>query len=286
MAMDMLLERLRRLINLFFGKDAFVKIDLSDINHSCVEDVDKILQTYKNIQQVAEFILEGKPSIQSIPTRLYLFSNVQRVILCGNQLQDIPWSIVYLRRLKEFDVSFNALTFLPRIVGHIPTLEVLSIRNNLITYLPTDLINLPKLKTLNVQGNPLVSPPHEIAEKGLQSILHYLKIRKGRRNLFAKFTPWISDNDITKVMEVPSLLELSVKCVLDCRIDFVGARDIPPRLKSSLEDMKKQEQKSLFICKCEVCNKYFSNKFNFEIHDCGNKVVSNQSAPTSVLARR
>lgn len=57
--MDMLLERLRRLINLFLGKDAFVKIDLSDINHSCVEDVDKILQTYKNIQQVVEFILEA-----------------------------------------------------------------------------------------------------------------------------------------------------------------------------------------------------------------------------------
>ena len=63
------------------------------------------------------------------------------------------------------------------------------------------------------------------------------------------------------------------RCILDCHIDFLGARDIPPRLKSNLEDIKKEEQTSIFICKCDVCKKYFSNKFKFEIHDCGNKPV-------------
>jgi len=53
--------------------------------------------------------LQGKPTIQSIPIQLFFFSNLQRLILCGNQLQDIPWSVIYLRQLKELDVSFNAL---------------------------------------------------------------------------------------------------------------------------------------------------------------------------------
>lgn len=55
------------------------------------------------------FALQGKPSIHSIPIQLFYFTNLQRLSLCGNQLQDIPWSIIYLRQLKELDVSFNAL---------------------------------------------------------------------------------------------------------------------------------------------------------------------------------
>lgn len=208
---------------------------------------------------------------------------MQRISFCGNQLQDIPWSIIYLRKLKELDVSFNALIVLPRIVGHIPTLEVLSIRNNFITFLPTELLNLTKLKTLKVQGNPLASPPQETAKQGLRAILDYLKKRKHRRNLFATFTPWFCVSDSLITLEVPTLLELSVKCILDCHVDFLGATGIPPRIKTQLEDIKKEEQNSVFICKCDVCKKYFSSKFNFEIHDCGNNsVVSNYFAASSI----
>lgn len=281
--MDFLLERFRRLVSFLFGKEVFkTKICLTNVDVSSVEEVDRILETYQNPHQVVEFILEGKPTIQSIPIQLFFFSNLQRLILCGNQLQDIPWSVIYLRQLKELDVSFNALSILPRIVGHIPTLEVLSVRNNFITYLPTELLNLPKLKTFEAQDNPLVSPPPETVKQGLRSILDYLRKRKGRRNLFSDFTPWFSANDIPHTLEVPTLLELSIKCVLDCQIDFLGARDIPPRMKSNLEDIKKEELNSIFICKCDVCKKYFSNKFKFEIHDCGNKTVAGYFTASSI----
>ena len=62
------------------------------------------------------------------------------------------------------------------------------------------------------------------------------------------------------------------RCILDCQIDFLGSRDIPPRLKTNLEESKKEDRNSIFICKCDVCEMYFSNKFKFEIHDCGNKL--------------
>lgn len=42
-------------------------------------------------------------------------------------------------------------------------------------------------------------------------------------------------------------------------------------LKLNLEDMRKEEQKLIFICKCDVCSKYFFNQFKFEIYDCGVK---------------
>lgn len=272
--MDFLLQHFRRLFSFLCGNFDNVrpKICLSDADVSSAEEANMILQTHSNPHQVEEFILEGKPSIHSIPIQLFYFTNLQRLSLCGNQLQDIPWSIIYLRQLKELDVSFNVLSVLPRIVCYVPTLQVLSFRNNFITYLPTELLNLPSLKTLEAQDNPLVLPPPAIAERGRESILAYLRKRKSRRNMFSDFKPWISPNDNLVTVEVSTLVELCVKCILDCQIDFLGSRDIPPRLKTNLEESKKEDRNSIFICKCDVCEMDFSNKFKFEIHDCGNKL--------------
>ena len=84
-------------------------------------------------------------------------------------------------------------------------------RNNFISYLPTELVNLPKLKSLDVQENPLTSPPPEIVQQGLRSILNYLRKRKGRKNLFSNFKPWFSEDDSVITKEIPSLFELCIK---------------------------------------------------------------------------
>ena len=54
------------------------------------------------------FLSQGK-QICSIPIQLCSFSNLQKIILRGNQLTDISWSVIYLKQLKELDLSFNAL---------------------------------------------------------------------------------------------------------------------------------------------------------------------------------
>lgn len=274
--MDRILEQFRRIISFLFGRGQLinsnstrVKISFSDVKltSDAEEDMDRILKAYKYPLQVQQFILEGK-QIHSIPIQLCSFSNLKKIVLSGNQLTDIPWSVIYLRQLCELDLSFNALESFPRIIAHIPTLEVLSVRGNFITYLPTELLNLQSLTHLDVQENPLTSPLPEIVEQGLQSILDYLKRRKGRKNLFCNFKPWFCEDKSPVIFEVSTLFELSIKCILDCHIDFLSAGHIPPRLKSNLEEDRKQEQSSIFICKCNVCKKYFSNKLQFEIHDC------------------
>ncbi|RMX40458.1 hypothetical protein pdam_00009446 [Pocillopora damicornis] len=270
--MDRILEPFRNIISFLFGRGLTsnpTKISLSDVDLTSEqeEDVGRILEAHKNPLKVQQFILEGK-QICSIPIQLCSFSNLQKIILRGNQLTDISWSVIYLKQLKELDLSFNALERFPRIIAYIPTLEVLSVRGNYITYLPTELLNLPSLTSLDVRENPLTSPPPEIVEQGLQSILNYLKKRKGRRNLFCNFKPWFCEDKGPVIAEVSTLFELSIKCILDCHIDFLSAGHLPPRLKSNLEENRKEEQSSIFICKCNVCKKYFSNKFRFEIHDC------------------
>ena len=84
-------------------------------------------------------------------------------------------------------------------------------RNNFISYLPTELVNLPKLKSLDVQDNPLTSPPPEIVNQGLRSILDYLRKRKSRKNLFFNFKPWFSEDDGPAIGEISSLFELCIK---------------------------------------------------------------------------
>lgn len=270
--MDRILEPFRNIISFLFGRGLTsnpTKISLSDVDLTSEqeEDVGRILEAYKNPLKVQQFILEGK-QICSIPIQLCSFSNLQKIILRGNQLTDISWWVIYLKQLKELDLSFNALESFPRIIAYIPTLEVLSVRGNYITYLPTELLNLPSITSLDVRENPLTSPPPEIVEQGLQSIFDYLKKRKTRRNLFCNFKPWFCEDKGPVIAEVSTLFELSIKCILDCHIDFLSAGHLPPRLKSNLEENRKEEQSSIFICKCNVCKKYFSNKFRFEIHDC------------------
>ncbi|KAJ7370489.1 hypothetical protein OS493_032055 [Desmophyllum pertusum] len=243
--MDHLLEPFRKLISFLFGAGG-----------------ERLNSLFWKVSKYVQFPYNSASS----PT-------YKKSFCVENQLSDIPWSVIYLKQLKELDISFNALHILPRIVGHIPTLEVLSVRNNFIAYLPTELLNLPKLKSLDVQDNPLTSPPPEIVEQGLHSILDYLRRRKSRKNLFSNFKPWFSEDDSPGIVEVSTLFELAIKCILDCHIEFLSARYIPPRLKSNLEDTRKEEQSSIFICKCNVCKKYFSNQFKFEIHDCGTKLM-------------
>ena len=71
---------------------------------------------------------------------------------------------------------------------------------------------------------------------------------------------------------------LFCRCILACHIDFLSAGHMPPRLKANLEDTRKKEQSSIIIHKCDVCKKYFSNQFQFEIHNCGTMTRGSNSA--------
>ena len=114
---------------------------------------------------------------------------------------------------------------------------------------------------------------HRIVIQNLKSFVFFITTRYDGhkmavlRKAFQGFSIVMS----FQLYKTPQVFDATVyfyRCILDCHIDFVSAGHIPPRLKSNLEDIRKEEQSSIFICKCNVCKKYFSNKFKFEIHDC------------------
>jgi internalin A len=69
----------------------------------------------------------------------------------------------------------NRLAKLPESLGDLKSLISLNVSNNRLTRLPRSIIELEKLIELNVGGNPLVTPPLEVAVKGLEGIKEYFR---------------------------------------------------------------------------------------------------------------
>ncbi|KAL6560158.1 Plant intracellular Ras-group-related LRR protein 6 [Orobanche hederae] len=108
--------------------------------------------------------------LQSLPDNLENLINLETLNLSQNfqYLSVLPYSIGLLISLLELDVSYNKITILPESIGC-----------------------LNKLQKLSVEGNPLVSPPIEVVEQGLDAVKEYLcdKIN-GTRKSAPKKNSW------------------------------------------------------------------------------------------------
>lgn len=87
------------------------------------------------------------------------FSQLQRLVLAGNRLGQLPRSIGALSQLKHLALDANKLTQLPAELGQLQKLEVLLLQSNHLTLLPGALESCKALKTLNVSGNRLTALP-------------------------------------------------------------------------------------------------------------------------------
>ncbi|KAG8376412.1 hypothetical protein BUALT_Bualt09G0060800 [Buddleja alternifolia] len=93
-----------------------------------------------------------------------------------NCLRSLPEDLENLINLETLNVSqnFQYLTTLPYSIGLLISLVELDVSYNKITTLPESIGCLKKLQKLSVEGNPLVSPPMEVIEQGVQMVKEYL----------------------------------------------------------------------------------------------------------------
>ncbi|KAH9708654.1 Plant intracellular ras-group-related LRR protein 3 [Citrus sinensis] len=138
-----------------------------------------------------------------LPTNIgYGLLNLERLSIKLNKLRTFPPSICEMRSLKYLDAHFNELHGLPRAIGKLTRLEVLNLSSNFndLTELPEtigDLINLRELDLsnnqiralpdtffrlenltkLNLDQNPLVIPPMEIVNKGVEAVKEFMAKR-------------------------------------------------------------------------------------------------------------
>ena len=77
------------------------------------------------------------------------------LILCENQLTELPKEIGQLQVLQNLSVNNNQLTELPEEIGQLQMLKTLSVNQNWLTKLPGAISKLQKLYYLDISENPL-----------------------------------------------------------------------------------------------------------------------------------
>lgn len=89
---------------------------------------------------------------------------LERLVLEGNHLNQLPYNIGTLRRLLYLNLSKNQLTALPEGIDQLQELRTLDLHSNNLKALPAEIWNLPSLLELNVSSNLLTTFPKSKAQ--------------------------------------------------------------------------------------------------------------------------
>ncbi|KAL6228454.1 hypothetical protein ACLB2K_002404 [Fragaria x ananassa] len=135
-------------------------------------------------------------NLSYLPTNIgYELVNLQKLSIQLNKIRSLPTSVCELRSLRSLDAHFNELRGLPLSFGRLTNLQTLNLASNFtdLTELPDtfgDLTNLKELDLsnnqlhdlpvtfgrldnltkLNLDGNPLVFPPPDIVQQGVEAV--------------------------------------------------------------------------------------------------------------------
>ncbi|KAL4638936.1 hypothetical protein ACB092_03G181800 [Castanea dentata] len=142
-------------------------------------------------------------NLMCLPSNIgYGLVNLERLSIHLNRIRCLPASICEMRSLRYLDVHFNELRGLPHAIGRLTNLEVLNLSsnfsdltqlpetigelmnlreldlsNNQIRALPDTFGQLKNLTKLNLDQNPLIIPPIDIVNKGVEAVKEYMAKR-------------------------------------------------------------------------------------------------------------
>eukprot|EP00948_MAST-09A_sp_MAST-9A-sp1_P000680 g680.t1 len=123
--------------------------------------------------------------MSTIPSTIFELSNLWRLDLSGNCIQEVSSSVGNLSRLEELWLNENRyLQELPPEIEHCKQLRTLDLRNTNIRSLPFELGRLQKLNNILLDGIQLESKQDEAYRTGgTKNLLKYLKHRDVLRTL-------------------------------------------------------------------------------------------------------
>lgn len=151
--------------------------------------------------------------IRYLPTSIGEMKSLCLLDVHFNELRGIPLSIGKLTKLEILNLSgnFSDLSELPSTIGDLVNLKELELSNNQIHELPDTFGMLQNLSKFNIDQNPLVMPPKEIVNEGVEAIKAYMVRRRldallaeehmstheandqGNANLLTRSTSWFSN---------------------------------------------------------------------------------------------
>ncbi|KAM6130313.1 LOW QUALITY PROTEIN: leucine-rich repeat-containing protein 27 [Phoenicopterus ruber ruber] len=118
----------------------------------------------------------SRKNIKRLTEEIYKLSNIKYFHLEGNVISMIPEDLFQkLPHLVWLDLRYNKIKALPPGIGYHRQLKTLLLERNPIKELPAELGNLTSLTALNLRHCPLEFPPKDVVQKGLKSILCFLR---------------------------------------------------------------------------------------------------------------
>ncbi|ORX80363.1 L domain-like protein [Anaeromyces robustus] len=116
--------------------------------------------------------------MKEFPKEITEFTNLEKLIIEGNAITELPKEIVNLKNLKELSLITVGMNEFPKEITELTNLEKLVVVDNDITELPEEIVNLKNLKILDLNDDLLNIFPKQIAKlENLEELyLQYNKI--------------------------------------------------------------------------------------------------------------
>lgn len=165
-------EKLRKIPSRVFKMS---ELRMLDISYNAFEDIPEDISKLKNLRTLSC----TKNNFSNLPIGIFGLQNLSSLYFDNNQLQSIPNSIEKLQGLEELFLDNNLFKEIPSTIIGLRNLVTLSLKGNKIERIPISVVNMYKLQDIRLSGNPLLTPPPEVAEKGVIAIREYLRQLSG-----------------------------------------------------------------------------------------------------------
>ncbi|XP_035186658.1 leucine-rich repeat-containing protein 27 isoform X2 [Oxyura jamaicensis] len=209
--------------------------NLSGSNSS--EEIRKAVE--KCVSSFSSTLDVSRKNITHLTEEIYKQPDIKHFHLEGNAISMIPEDLFQkLPHLVWLDLRFNKITALPPGIGYHRQLKTLLLERNPIKELPTELGSLTALTALNLRHCPLEFPPKDIIEKGLKSILCFLRASGNDRLL--SIEPATSETAPVEKLNLSELLQSS----LDVSDDWPNEEE-KLRFQKLKEEIIKNEEEFL-----------------------------------------
>jgi hypothetical protein len=156
------------------------------LNRPKISEIPDAIAELKNLTK----LVLSNNQISEIPDVITKLKNLTYLNFSGNQISEIPDVITELKNLKVLYLGGNQISEIPDVITELKNLTELHLSGNQINEIPEKIIHLEKLKKIDIKSNPLINPPYEIAEKGIDAIRLYF--------LYQQLSPY-KDDDTLKI---------------------------------------------------------------------------------------